>query len=491
MMRFCASAAIFMALLFTGCAFEGDQWVADFKGVGSSSSPGAADLNGDGILDIVIGGSGTEFKSIEHAVMAIDGATGATLWTVGGHNQMVGSPTFKDINEDGTDDVVIGGRSGMLFALEGTTGEKLWEFLPYQPTNRYVDDTTILNFFNLQWTPDQNDDGFPDLLAPYGGFVKAKPGDPNRPAGYLLLISGKNGATIAKARVPDGRETYLSPLLYDFGQGLEVIFGTGGEDLPGSLYRAPLSAVKKEDLSMATNLLSGGSKGFIAPPILAKVTEDDIPEIIVCTVDGRMVCLDGQSNSVLWSASPGGDFDTYVMPAPGHFTGEDDILDFFASYGKGAWPNTDYTLHTLVDGKTGQIVFTDTLGTFQYASPIVADFTKDGKHDVMLSINYLSTHDVIGDPTDFYNNGLYIYTGGQGAPRQAFDAPLGSNLGSTPLITDLDGDGKIDMVTAYMSDPQNFYSFKNLKVERREINRSADGIFWGNYMGPDGKATVE
>jgi outer membrane protein assembly factor BamB len=474
----------FISLTLASCGFDGDQWEHDIPGIGASSSPVATDLNGDGVKDIIIGGGAKEFTPTETAVVAIDGATGERLWSVPGHNQMVGSAILKDITGDGTEDVFIGGRSGMFFAIDGRSGQKLWEYIRYDPNKNYVDDTTILNFFNPQWIPDMNGDRMEDIIAPYGGFVKAQAGDPNRPAGYLIILDGKNGNTLAKARVPDGKETYMSPLVHDFGNGLEVIFGTGGEDIPGSLYRANIGYVLQENLEGAVPILSGGEKGMIAPPLLADVTQDGIPDIVISTVDGRVVCLNGKTNETVWSTGPEGDFDTYVMPAPGFFTGDDDVPDFFASFGHGAWPTTEFTLHTLIDGKTGKIVFSDTLGTFQYASPVVADFTKDGVHDVMLAINTRSTHDVLGDPTEFLNNGLYVYSSGRGAPGQAFPPIRGSNLGSTPLLTDLDGDGKLDIITAYMDDPRNFYSFKNLKISRREIDRDASGIFFGQYMGP-------
>lgn len=470
-------------LLASACGFKGDKWEHDIPGIGSSSSPVATDLNNDGVLDIVMGGGAKEFTNTETAVVALDGKTGDLLWSVPGHNQMVGTAIFKDITGDGTQDVFIGGRSGMFFALDGITGNKLWEYLPYNPNKDYVNDTTLLNFFNPQWIPDQDGDRIEDLIAPFGGFVKAQHGDTNRPVGYLMIVSGRDGRVLAKAAMPDGKETYLSPLVHDFGRGMEVIFGSGGEDISGSLYRVAIQEIIRENLTAAKVLLSGGEKGFIAPPLLADVSSDGTMDIIIATVDGRLVAIDGKTDDELWTADPPGDFDTYVMPAPGFFTGEDQVPDFFASFGRGAWPETDFTLHTLVDGKTGNIVFMDTLGTFQYASPLVADFTKDGKDDVLLAINSKSTYDVIGTPTNFLENGLYVYAQGQGEPQVAFPIIRGSNLGSTPLVTDLDGDGKIDLVTAFMDDPQNFYSFKNLKVSRREINRDATSIDFGQYMG--------
>ncbi|MEM9931724.1 MAG: hypothetical protein AAF840_18105, partial [Bacteroidota bacterium] len=95
---------VFMLMIFLGlcgsysCGFEGDQWTTELPKIGASSSPAAADLNADGIKDIVIGGGAREFQPTETGVAALDGATGKLLWSVPAHNQIVGTPIFKDIS---------------------------------------------------------------------------------------------------------------------------------------------------------------------------------------------------------------------------------------------------------------------------------------------------------------------------------------------------------------------------------------------------------
>jgi outer membrane protein assembly factor BamB len=85
------------------------------------SSPRAADLNNDGVLDIVIGGGVDGFPKT-NGIMAIDGATGAALWTAPCDNEMFGSAVFMDITSDGIPDVFIGGRHDQFYALNGQTG---------------------------------------------------------------------------------------------------------------------------------------------------------------------------------------------------------------------------------------------------------------------------------------------------------------------------------------------------------------------------------
>src|SRR5688572_4386263 len=93
-----------------------DSWSNIFYGIGTNSSPRAADLNRDGVLDIVLGAGGREFDSTDMAVLALDGSNGKILWTVSGTNQMVGSAAFKDISGDGVPDVFIGGRTAQFYA---------------------------------------------------------------------------------------------------------------------------------------------------------------------------------------------------------------------------------------------------------------------------------------------------------------------------------------------------------------------------------------
>ena len=81
--------------------------------------------------------------------------------------------------------------------------------------------------------------------------------------------------------MPDGRETYMSVVKASLRNNRteDVIFGTGGETVGGSLYRTPLADILKGDISDAVLLATGKNKGFIAPPALA----DIIPEMVYMT----------------------------------------------------------------------------------------------------------------------------------------------------------------------------------------------------------------
>jgi outer membrane protein assembly factor BamB len=470
--------------------FRPDSWTVTFAKLGTSSSPKAADLNGDGIKDIIIGAGDKEFVKTDRGVIALDGENGNLLWKVPARNQVVGSPMLMDVSGDGVPEVFIGGRSALLFCINGKTGDVIWEYLADNDSLDIYNDTTVLNFYNVQFIPDVSKDNKPEILAAYGGFIKAKPDEHDRPTGYLLVIDPVDGKVLRKAVMPDLRETYLSPVVCDFfGKGeLEVIFGSGGETVQGSLYRISLSDVLAEDLSKATRLFESSSKGFIAPPVITDITNDKIPDIIINSVNGHLLAFDGKTNEKLWDASLTSEYEIYTMPCPGYFSGNDDVPDFFTSFGKGVWPEINLAINVLVDGRSGKIVYQDTSGTFQYGSPVAIDLTRDGKPDVIFPVNSKMKSDATSGAFSYLQNEMQVYDLTSLRKSRIGPARLGTNLGSTPLLDDLDNDGMLDIIYCYSHDGTDSFSFKEMKMERIEVDVSAEDLSWSNYMGNDGSA---
>jgi len=461
-----------------------DKWVLEIPEAGTNSSPKVIDLNRDGILDIVLGAGGKEYESSAYAVIAINGKNGELLWKKEGRNQIVGSAVFKDITGDGVEDIFIGGRSAQLFALDGTNGKLIWEYLPSYPQIDLENDTTLLNFFNPQFIPDQDNDGVEDLLIAFGGFVKALPDEKERPQGYLMAISTKTGEVLTKAAMPDGKETYMSPVLLDQNRNLMIVFGSGGETINGGLFVIPLTTFMNEGLVNAKQLADGNGKGFIAPPTLADITGDGQLDIVCNAVKGKMHAYDGKDFQKIWEVDFGETLETYSMPAPFTYN-EDNITDFFVSYGIGTWPNIDRAIQMVIDGKNGNITFTDTLGSFQFASPIVYDLMENGTDNILFAINmnvgteYIVKYNNLMVVYDFLEGGKYFQLG------KSFD---GTNLGSTPLITDLDNDGFADIIYCNNGTTSDFFGYRDLKIERIESKVPYTKPKWSEYMGEKSKA---
>lgn len=481
-----------MAILVLGSCQKKVQhrkiWSLDVAAAGTYSSCRTADLNEDGILDIVLGAGGKEYEASAHGILAINGKNGSLLWEVPSRNQLVGSALFKDITGDGTADVLIGGRSAQLFAINGRTGNVLWEYLSTNGEMDLRNDTTLLNFYNPQFVHDLDHDGVEDILIAFGGFVKATPEEENRPAGSIMAFSSVTGGLIGNAKVPDGKETYCSPLLLDGNAGKEgfFIFGTGGETINGGLYLGKLQDVVQGDLRNALKLADGDGKGFMAPPTLVDITGDGIKDIVANSFKGVMHAFNGSTFEHIWSYRAKEGLETYTAIAPVDIN-NDGVPDFFSTYGRGEWPKIEKGIQVVVDGKSGEEIFKDSVGALQFSSPLVGDFDHDGNLDVLLSTNR-PTHisngpetDVFLSPTvtetyvfDFANERTYIWG----------RTTKGVNLSSTPLLCDLDGNGLLDMVTTKMTNAMGYFSMKGLAIERSELNIPVSNITWGTYMGP-------
>ena len=191
-----------------------------------------------------------------------------------------------------------------------------------------------------------------------------------------------------------------------------------------------------EDLSNADHLGNGAEKGFVAPPALVDLDHDNIKDIIVNAVDGRMLALNGKNHQVIWAGKIP-ETEAYSTPAIGDVTG-DGVPDVFASFAVGVWPNMGATRPFLVDGKKGKIAFIDSIGFYQMSSPVMADFNNDNHLDVLINLNFFGPNDK--NEKIIYNT-LLVYDIYQQEKYPLGQQYVGSNVGSTPWVGDLDQDG--------------------------------------------------
>ncbi|WP_026464202.1 PQQ-binding-like beta-propeller repeat protein [Adhaeribacter aquaticus] len=482
--------ALFFIFAFSACDVfskkeeAGVIWSSYIPDIGTFSSPRTVDLNKDGVLDIVLGAGARENRASDKAVVAFDGATGETLWSVKGRNQFVGSAIFQDINSDAIPDVFIGGRWAELMAINGADGKVLWSFYPERPTPNPAD-AGWFNFTTPQFVPDQDNDGLKELIIANGGNPAVPPNDPNRPTGRLLVISSKTGKILANVQVPDGKETYMSVVCLHDSQtnNLNVLFGTGGETMGGHLYRTTLKDIMKGDISSAKVLASSEKKGFIAPPVLVDLTLDGTLDVVVSGVEGRIFALDGKNDATLWQVELPGT-EGYATPGIGYFN-EDSVPDVFSHNGIGVYPNIENSVLYMLNGKTGKIEFQEKVPGFQYSSPLVADFNADGQEDGLLNFNEIQ----YVDNKDTYSNYLQVYDFFNHKKFTIADRLEGTVLAATPWIGNLDQDKSLDIIHLGVN-------FKKIKYDPTVprglfISRYATNLevrkpmLWGAYMGSD------
>lgn len=460
-------------------------WSKSLYKIGSQSSPRATDLNNDGVLDIVMGAGLNEYQSSDQGIIALDGKNGELLWQQESPDQVYGSATLYDVTGDGTSDVFIGGRSPHFKALDGKTGKVIWEY-KYGHENDSILKHARFNFNNSVLIPDQNGDGLQELLTVNGGNSKADPyKETNRYPGVLLVFDSKSGNILAADTMPDGRESYMSPLCFSQpgSNDFQIVFGTGGETIDGNLYVASLSDLMNKSLSKAKIVASEKGHGFIAPPILADISGDGNFDIIAITHGSSIVAIDGKDHNLLWGQRIE-NTECSNSFAVGNFT-PDDVPDFFTFVSKGQWPHSTGSVQVMVDGKNGQIAFLDSMGCTGFSSPVVYDLNNDGYDEAVISINEFDcSAGFTGKPPHAIKNKL-VAINFKKHTVFVIDESVGfKNIFSTPWIGDMDGDKYLDLVHCQYYHTGDLLSFLGMRVKRIDLpTRVRKGIVWGAYMG--------
>lgn len=448
------------------------NWQSFTDSIGTFSSARCSDFNGDGVMDVVIGG-GVDSLFSNNGVMAYNGVDGSLLWKRSSRDELFGSAIFQDLNSDGINDVIISGRAAQLLAIDGSNGSLLWDFFPYG-TNPA--DSGLYNFYNPQLIDDVDGDSFKDILISNGGDHSAPSFQSSRPPGYLMVISSQNGNLIQKAVVPDSAEIYCSPLVADIkNDGNQwILYGTGGENYGGSFYAVLLSDLLLGDISSSVVLDSDPNKGFIAPAAIHQTNLGSY-DIIIQSYDGLITKIDGQTFSNLWSYQKSGT-ESSAEPVIGNFTGDltpDILLVLF----NGIAPAYNDYFQVMLDGNDGSVQFIDSLGAINFASANAVDLNNDGRDEGIFSITYFDNGYFVNkvQSIDFNNDTIIMLD----------QVRTGVNIASTPLISDLDGNGLLDLIYSVRKDSLNPVGLKGINIYRHELTSTIpnSGIAWGSYLG--------
>ncbi|XP_038048308.1 uncharacterized protein LOC119722328 isoform X2 [Patiria miniata] len=362
------------------------------------------DVNQDGIEDVILGAAVTSsLKDIESEIefcrkhdmkypcagliMALDGRNGTRLWTIYTEVEVFAIQCGKlDINQDGHMDCVAAGRMATLHGIDPIKGVILWSADP-SVTNPHF------NFYQGQVVPDMDQDGVQDFVVTHGGDTRFSEKELDRPAGRLLLLSGKTGRSLGRyLSLPDEHETYSAITLYTRHNGaVYLLFGSGGETIAGSLwtislrdlycYVMSITTCSANSLSHVTHLQSKGyeeswgtpvqtlssgvneiirsdsSKGVTVPTELVDMNNDGIDDLVVFMYNSTITVLNGLNLEVIWSTgSRFVEFETYSNPAPGYFN-DDDTVDLMVRLSKGTWPEFKSTYVYILDGRNGEILW--------------------------------------------------------------------------------------------------------------------------------------
>ena len=346
---------------------------------GSESTPFVIDVNSDGIDDVIYTysyfvnnlnlfycTSSTEYENgcmedtgypvCGDTVVAVNGQNGEVIWLRNLTRPVFGIHCVMDVDDDGETDCFVIGRYHQWDTIDKATGYTIWEA-----------DKSIgfpgYNFYYPLPLEDFDGDGVVDILNIHGGDQSYGPDETNRSPALIVILSGKTGKKlIDPIVVPDGHESYMSPVRYTFDNEDVILFGTGGETITGSLWAITVDSIKQyvksvhlissyatEYIGCRSNFMAykdkyrpkydetiyrlekqnrkpsidcpslgqhlpitnkyklclyelyhSSSKGMIIPPVIIDMNSDNVQDLIIQSFGGHVLCLDGVDGRVLW-----------------------------------------------------------------------------------------------------------------------------------------------------------------------------------------------
>lgn len=237
---------------------------------------------------------------------------------------------------------------------------------------------------------------------------------------------------------PNEWYSFATPALADLdADGAdEVILGTRRSDAEPDLLHA-LRADGSEAPGWPVDLTVAG--GSLDSPAVGDLDQDGVLEIVLITENDKLHVLDqwGQPKpgfpiAFIADSSPLGQ--SCPSPALGDLDG-DGLLEIVAVSVDNA---TSATLHVL--DRAGQDLpgWPQEVGASSESSPILGDVTGDGLPDVIFGV---------GGASDSAPNLLHAFRN-DGAAIPGFPLTLDGPVRATPALTDLNGDGDVDLLYA-------------------------------------------
>lgn len=276
--------------------------------------------------------------------------------------------------------------------------------------------------------------GFALVPAPFGG---PGTGGPAGAATATLRHLRSVDIGLDTVTVPTGTpEYYSSPALADLNS----------DDKPELVVAAPNGTVTATRIDNGARLWQRdlGVTALQASPLVTDVDNNGQVDVVAATMDGRVVLLNGQTGALVRTfrqgapqfcppgndCRPDGFFATPVV-ADVNRDGRNDIIA--ASY--------DHSVYAWSHG--GTLLWRSFLYDTLWSSPAVVDLDRNGTPEVVLGGDIYA-----GNPLGTPAGGLlWALNGSNGSRFSGYPISLpGQTTWSSPAITDLDGDGRVEAV---------------------------------------------
>ncbi|MBI3270577.1 MAG: VCBS repeat-containing protein [Planctomycetes bacterium] len=499
-----------------------EVWRYD-TGRASCDAPVSADLNDDGVPDILVEAGGR--------LLALNGTGNGPLWTCCACSMAI--PLIADLDGDGRPDVVVASDAHTLTAHSGARGTTLWAHRFESTVSMRL---TAADIDGDGWAEIavRSKPGFVHLLAGIDGRVVATHKDPNKAGSGLLsadldgdgaddlLLEGSDGRLHA-LHGRDGhplwsRET--GPLYFDHFSRFEPadLSGDGIPDLVVATGQPPstgtILAFSGKDGSPLWRAETGLNGPSPSPP--ADLNGDGVPDFAIGSQAGPFLALSGRDGSVLWREA------SHRRPSFPR------IADLDGDGRPEIVVVSDTSRMTACSGADGRPLWTVT-GEISPRFPLLADLDGDGCCEI---VNCHDRRVIVSRVDDGFlrwmRKGPFVHENDPrvqeipGLPAVVVSQVPGGPIGLSALdggtawrlrapagectspagFADLDGDGSPEAIAGWrlatgaavlaisVADGRTVWSFPTESEVRRPIllaDRTGDGVLDPLFMGIDGK----
>ncbi|MBF9222361.1 FG-GAP-like repeat-containing protein [Hymenobacter ruricola] len=443
---------------------------------GASAAPTVTDLDGDGLLDLLVGNDAGNVLRFEQT--ATNGAVFAPMGnlTTDGVTAVAANtaalPTVTDLDGDGILDLLLNNAAGNVLRYEQLPPPVITGI---SPASGPLGTTLTLTGTNLTGLSSVLVGGVPAAFTPQsatqatavvprqavsqrvrvsnaiGMGLSAAAFQVTRPSPSLVLPALGNLTTDGTAALNAG--TYAALAVTDLdGDGLlDLLVGNN----PGRVLRYEQTAANGGVFALVGNLTTDGSTaldvGQFATPTVTDVDGDGLLDLLVGNIDGNVLryeqtAANGGVFAPVGNLTTDGtttlNVGTYSAPTVTDVDG-DGLLDLLVGNNPGTVLRYEQTAaNGGVFAPVGSLTTNGSTAVkvIQYSRPTVSDLDGDGLLDLLVG-------DAQGDMWRYEQTaaGGDMFAG-QGYLTTNGSAPLNVGTFAAPAVTDVDGDGLLDLL---------------------------------------------